>query len=354
MRVEGSAAPEKPGPWVVKAQVPAGGRGKAGGIRLVENAAAVPETARELSMLRIGGFPVDVVRIEKAVDALAELFVGITIDAATGEAVLMASAAGGVEVEAAGDKLTTVHTQFDAAAMHGGMARLAAGLPAPASQAVAECGALLVDNLLALDATLIEINPLFLLADGSWVAGDARMDLDLNALPRQPDLERLIDTQKVIYADAAFKLTHGYDLVITDPGGAVGLVATGAGLSMQLLDEMTRRGLRPFNFCDIRSGMMRGDPSRLIENLRTLQQAPNLRCVLVNIFAGITELGEFAELLLQALDAVPELEQPMVVRLVGNGEAEADATLRASGRPGMMLERDLDRALQLIAEASNA
>lgn len=343
------AAPEGSGPWAVKAQVPAGGRGKAGGIRIVRDRAEVPRAAQALSALRIGGFPVRMVRVERAVEAAAELYVGLTIDAGTGQAVLMVSDAGGIEVETAGDALLTCRTPFEPGAMQAGMARLAARLDGAASRAVTETGALLVDAFLALDATLIEVNPLFLLPDGGWIAGDARVDLDLNALPRRPELDRLIGARPDIYADAAFKRTHGYDLVVTDPEGEIGLVATGAGLSMQLLDEMTRRGLRPYNFCDIRSGMMRGDPARLIENLRALQQGPGLRCVLVNIFAGITELGEFAGLLLRAMDAVPELDQPIVVRLVGNGEAEADAILRAAGRPGLTLERDLDRALDLCA-----
>jgi succinyl-CoA synthetase beta subunit len=231
---------------------------------------------------------------------------------------------------------------------------LARDLPPEAARAVTEAGAVLIDAFFALDATMIEVNPLFLLSGGGWVAGDLRLDLDLNALPRQPELAALIERRPAIYADAAFKQRHGYDLVILDPEGEIGLVATGAGLSMQLIDEMSRRGLSAYNFCDIRSGMMRGDPTRLIENLRTLVAGGNLRCVLVNIFAGITELGEFARLLLQALEAVPEMDLPVVVRLVGNGEAEADEILRAAGRPGLTLELDLDRALDLCAGAARA
>jgi succinyl-CoA synthetase beta subunit len=119
---------------------------------------------------------------------------------------------------------------------------------------------------------------------------------------------------------------------------------------MQLVDEMIRAGARPYNFLDIRTGMMRGRPDRLILVLRQIARGPRIRSVLVNIFAGITELGEFARLLLEALAAVPELQAQLVVRLVGNGEDQAAALLERCGRP-MILERDLDRAVALAVRA---
>jgi succinyl-CoA synthetase beta subunit len=343
-------------PWVVKAQVPAGGRGKAGGIRIVEDKPQLWSAARALSCLTIGGFPVREVRIEQAVQSAAELYIGLVVDAAVGDVVVMASASGGVDVEAAADDAHIVSRRapLDRTALIDAMAEVASGFTTNIGDAFAEVGAILIDAFLDLDATLVEVNPLFVLPGGDWIAGDLRLDLDLNALDRQPSLADLIDARQAAYADAAFKKAHGYDLVVTDPQGQIGLVATGAGLSMQLLDEMTRRGMEPYNFCDIRSGMMRGDPARLIENLTALKQGENLRCVLVNIFAGITELGEFATLLLQALEAVPDLRIPLIVRLVGNGQDRADEILRAATNPGLMLERDLDRALDLCAEACNA
>ncbi len=346
--------PDMPPPWVVKAQVQAGGRGKAGGIRIVADKAALFEAARAIGALTIGGFPVRDVRVEAAVPGACELYLGLVLDPTRAEVVVMASEAGGVDVEADTSRMKTRSAPLDAAALRAALDALKADFPPDMATVIVRAGAILIDAFLDLDATMIEVNPLFLLPGGDWVAGDLRVDLDLNALPRQPVLAALIDARPETYADAAFKQAHGYDLVVTDPAGQIGLVATGAGLSMQLLDEMARRGLSSFNFCDIRSGMMRGDPVRLVENLSVIRGAPNLRCVLVNIFAGITELGEFAELLLQALDATPELRVPMVVRLVGNGQERADAILRAAARPGMMLERDLDRALDLCKEACDA
>lgn len=341
-------------PWVVKAQVPAGGRGKAGGIRIVDDADGLRAAAAALAHLSIGGFPVREIRVEAAIGDARECYVGLILDPASGTVTAIASASGGVDVEAAAEQVLTQSAPLDRDALMAAVGGLTADLDPQIAAAIAAAGTILIDAFLDLDATMIEVNPLFVRPDGSWIAGDLRLDLDLNAVDRQPDLARLIAARPDAYADASFKLAHGYDLVVTEPAGQVGLVATGAGLSMQLIDEMTRRGMAPYNFCDIRSGMMRGDPTRLIEALGAMKRAKNLRCVLVNIFAGITELGEFAELLLKALAAVPDLNVPFVVRLVGNGQDQADAILRAAGHPGLTLERDLDRALDHVVEACRA
>lgn len=346
--------PAIPGPWIVKAQVPAGGRGKAGGICRVADAGDLAATAARIADLTIGGFPVRSVRIEQAIDPVQEIYLGLVLDAANATIAVMASQHGGVDVEDQADSMIRRDAPLDGDALGVTLGEVALEMPAPLRSVVTEAGKILIAMLLELEATMVEINPLFLLPDGGWIAGDLRMDLDLNALPRQADLAQLLETRADTYVDAAFKARHDYDLVVTDPDGEIGLVATGAGLSMQLIDEMIRRGLKPHNFCDIRSGMMRGDPTRLIENLQALKAAPHLRCVLVNIFAGITELGEFAELLLRAIDSGPDLRVPFVVRLVGNGQDRADEILRAAARADLILERDLDRALDRCREACNA
>lgn len=352
--VRAPVLPRFAAPWVVKAQVPTGGRGKAGGIRIVDDATGLHAAAKELSLLTIGGFPVREIRVETAIRDAREIYVGLILDPVSAGVMVMASAFGGVDVEAVGGRVLTHVVPLDRSALQGALAALVAEFSPDIAMPLAEVGTILIDAFLDLDATMIEVNPLFVLPDGGWVAGDLRLDLDLNALDRQPDLARLIAARPAAYADAAFKQAHGYDLVVTDHDGQIGLVATGAGLSMQLIDEMTRRGLSPYNFCDIRSGMMRGDPTRLIENLSALKQGKNLRCVLVNVFAGITELGEFAALLLKAVAAVPDLQVPYIVRLVGNGQDQADAILQAAGHPGLTLERDMDRALDRCAEACHA
>jgi succinyl-CoA synthetase beta subunit len=114
------------------------------------------------------------------------------------------------------------------------------------------------------------------------------------------------------------------------------------------MDELTARGLRPFNFCDIRTGQMRGDPRRLIDVLTWIARGPGIRVVLASVFAGITHLGEFAELLVQAMRAVPELRVPVVARIIGNGFADAERIIADAGLP-IIVEPDLDRAIEAAA-----
>jgi succinyl-CoA synthetase beta subunit len=214
--------------------------------------------------------------------------------------------------------------------------------------ALLETGNKLARLFLARELMLAEINPLFVTTDGC-VAGDAKIVLDLNVLDRQPEITDLIERSPAVYRDAYRKLHDGFDYVEVDPEGEIGLVTTGAGLSMQLIDELTARGLRPLNFCDIRTGQLRGDPTRLIRVLEWIGARPNVRVALVNIFAGITDLSEFAGLLCTALERTPSIKVPVVARLVGNRFAEARAML-AERRPDIAVEEDLGAALARIAQ----
>jgi hypothetical protein len=130
------------------------------------------------------------------------------------------------------------------------------------------------------------------------------------------------------------------------PDGEIGLITTGAGLSMQLIDELVSQGRKPLNFCDIRSGQFRGDPARLIAVMRWMAARPRVGVVLVNIFAGITDLGEFARLLVQAAALVPELRVPIIARLIGRNLDAAKRVLSESGL-AVTVEPDLERAVEL-------
>jgi succinyl-CoA synthetase beta subunit len=347
--VAGAAVPALPfaGPAVVKAQVPTGGRGKAGGIRRAERASELPAILAQLLGSRVRGHTVGECRIEQAVVGAEERYLSFSIEPASAAVTVLASGSGGVDVEEAPpDAPHRASAALDRAALETALDDLVPAFGAPLAQA----GRLLAGLFLDLELTLLEINPLFVLEDGSFVVGDVKLIADDNALVRQPELAALVAARRHAYPDAAFKLEHGFDFVLLDPDGEVGLVTTGAGLSMQLVDEVIRAGARPYNFLDIRTGMMRGRPDRLILVLRQIARGPRIRSVLVNIFAGITELGEFARLLLEALAAVPELQAQLVVRLVGNGEDQAAALLERCGRP-MILERDLERAVALAVRA---
>jgi succinyl-CoA synthetase beta subunit len=350
--VESAGPAPFPGPWMVKAQVPTGGRGKAGGIRRASRGEELSRHLADILGLRIHGHEVGACRIEK-VAAGREVYVALRVEPRDAGVQVLVSPLGGVGVEAAPEALLTGVAAPDEAALEAEIARLVAGLPGDLRAPVGDAAPSLARAFLALDALLIEINPLLVDDAGGWVAGDAKVILDDNALPRQEAVRELLTRRAAAYPEVVFKQDHGFDLVVLDPEGEIGLVTTGAGLSMQLVDELIVAGVRPYNFCDVRSGQMRGDPARLIGILGRIAEGPRVRAVLINIFAGITDLGEFAELLVTALRALPELEMPVVARLVGNGEERAVAILRTAG-VRVVLEPDLDRAVALAVEAARA
>jgi succinyl-CoA synthetase beta subunit len=167
------------------------------------------------------------------------------------------------------------------------------------------------------ELSLLEINPLFVRRDRSWIAGDAKVVTDDNALFRQPRLRALLASRAAAYPEAQRKQEHGCDYVVVDPDGEIGLLTTGAGLSMMLIDELRTTGLKPYNFLDVRTGGLRGDATRLVDVLTWIAAGRRVRVLLVNIFAGITDLGEFAQLLTEAFARTPQFKVPVVARLVG-------------------------------------
>ncbi|MFV3077043.1 ATP-grasp domain-containing protein [Niveispirillum fermenti] len=348
-----SVPPALPLPLVVKAQVPVGGRGKAGGIRMVRDADALAHTLHAVGGLEIRGHKVRACRLEQAVDFTGEAYLSFTLDAGPGNVRLLMSARGGMDVEDPSMRphLLSAAVPADPDSLMAGIDTLAPHLPDAARAPLMAAARALVPLFFRLEALLVEINPLFIRADGSWVAGDAKLAVDENAFVRQPELAAIVRDNPDLYPEAALKLEQGYDYVLLDPDGDIGLVTTGAGLSMQLVDELVARGRRPFNFCDIRTGQFRGDPARLIEVLERIAAGPSIRAVLINFFAGHTDLGEIARLLVIALKAVPHLKAPVTARMIGNGLDRARAIIREAGEP-VRIETDLERAIALAINAA--
>lgn len=340
---------------VVKAQVPVGGRGKAGGVMVTRNAEQQAAALATILGMTIKGHEVRAVRIEETVDFVAEAYLSFTIDPGAGDVRILMSPHGGMEVEDEATRADLVGESVDASPelMLAAIERLAQRLPARLAEPVRAAARALVAAFFDYEAVLLEVNPLFLRADGSWVIGDAKLAIDENAFPRRPRLVRLVQEAKDLYVEAALKLEHDYDYVLLDPNGDIGLVTTGAGLSMQLVDELAARGRSPYNFCDIRTGQFRGDPARLIQVLGWIAEGPAIRSVLINFFAGHTDLTEIARLLVIALDAVPHLKAPITARLIGNGLEGARKTLADAPRP-IIIETDLDRAIDLAISRADA
>jgi succinyl-CoA synthetase beta subunit len=332
-----------PGPWVVKGQIAAGGRGKAGIIRKAATAQELADHSAAILGATVMGHTVEAARVEEQVKGAEEAYVALLLDAAAGGVRVIMSARGGMDVEALpAEAVRSGTAAAEGAALSQCVARLAASFDGATAKALAAAGDRLAHAFLGHEALLVEINPLFVYPDGRWVAGDAKLITDDNALPRQPALAKLVETRAATYPDVARKHRHGFDYVVVDPAGEIGLLTTGAGLSMMLIDELRAAGLKPYNFLDIRTGGLRGETARLTQVLKWIGEGENVRVLLVNIFAGITDLGEFARLLLQALRDVPALEVPVVARLVGNGLPAAREVL---GAAGIAPHTDLDAAL---------
>ena len=339
-----------PGPWVVKAQVPVGGRGKAGGIVPCRDPAEVAAGLGRLLGARVKGHSVTACLVEQAVSGAAEHYLSLMVDPAGLGVRLAWSRAGGVDVEGAPPPGARTAAPEEGAVLAAAEELLAEAAPAERTALLRAAGSL-ARALLADGLVLAEVNPLFLGPAGA-LAGDAKVVLDLNLAAGRDDLRGLVLARPDAYPGAVRKLREGFDYVELDPGGEVGLVTTGAGLSMVVVDEMTAAGLRPLNFCDLRTGQLRGDPARLVRVLAWIAGRPSVRAVLVNVFAGVTDLGEFGRLLSDALD-VTGLRLPVVARLVGNGAAAGRAEL-ARRHPGVIVEDDLAAALARVAALCSA
>ena len=341
------------GPWVVKAQVPVGGRGKAGGVAVCRNRQEVVDAVRRMIGRPIRGHVVRACLIERAVEGV-EAYVSLVVDAAEGAVRVMYSGDGGVDIEQATRQggLMSVSCEADIESVRGGIAGLAGTMTPAAAAAFGPIAERLAVLLFEKELLLAEVNPLFLTSDGA-VAGDAKIVVDTNALERQPELLAFIDRRPQIYRDVWRKVHEGFDFIDLDDDGSIGLVTTGAGLSMMLIDELVTRGGKPINFCDIRTGQFRGSPERLIRVLEWLTEKKNIRVIFINIFAGITDLGEFARLLVQALERSPAQRVPVIARLVGTGEQAAIEYLK-SARPGLSVYSDMEPALAKVISVAAA
>ncbi len=335
--------------WMVKAQVPGGGRGKMGGVRRAADWPAVLRESRAMLGSVLGPHLVAAVRAEARVAGALEAYISLSVAPAKRMVRIMAAAQGGVEIEAlhAAGQVRTALSLPDACATAASCQALAAAIDGPAGASLAAAGAALARAFVAHELIMLEINPLFVLPDGGWVAGDAKMQTDDNALDRNPGLQAMLAENEAAYPAPHLKWRYDFDYVVLDEAGEIGLLTTGAGLSMLLVDELRARGLRPYNFLDVRTGGMNGSPDRLIQVLRWIARGSRVRAVLCNIFAGATDLAEFARLLLAAREAVLELRVPLVVRLVGNGLEGARTVLEDAG---IGVTSDLEEAIaRLVA-----
>ena len=351
------AARELGGPvWVVKAQIHAGGRGKGGGVKVVrsiEEAADAAEAMLGSTLVTpqtgAEGRLVGRVYIEEGCDIARELYLGALIDRAASRVVVMASAAGGMDIEevAAEQPERILRAVIDPAT---GMRRfhadrLAFGLGLEGAQAAqaAELALALYRAFVETDASLAEINPLAVTGDGAVLALDAKMNFDDNALYRRRDIAELRDESE---EDPREREAARHDLNYVKLDGNIGCMVNGAGLAMATMDIIQLRGGAPANFLDVGGG---ASGERVTEAFKLILSDPDVDGVLVNIFGGIMRCDTIAEGVVEAARGV-SLEVPLVVRLEGTNVELGKKILAESGLP--ILSADgLDDAARKIVQA---
>ncbi|RLD01649.1 MAG: ADP-forming succinate--CoA ligase subunit beta [Chloroflexi bacterium] len=314
-------------PVVIKSQVLVGGRGKAGGIRVAKNAAEAKQHAQDILDLTIKGLPVRMVLVDKAADIKTEIYLGITNDRAARKPVMMASAAGGVDIEEVArktpEKIIKCHIDPLMGLKSYQSRDLAAGIDLPREHwaAFGKIAFGLWEAYQDSDATLAEINPLVITGGGELLAVDGKMVLDDNALFRHLDLEELRDLD--VDQEAEIRAREN-GLSFIKLGGDIGCMVNGAGLAMTTMDIIKLFGGEPANFLDIGGG---ASADKVAAALEIILSDPNVKAVLFNIFGGITRCDLVARGILDALEEV-KTDVPMVVRLVGTNASEGQQLLK--------------------------
>jgi succinyl-CoA synthetase beta subunit len=347
-------AKELGGRVVIKSQVLVGGRGKAGGIRLANTPQEAEETAKQILTMEIKGLPVRKVLVDEAAKIEKEIYLGITNDRAARKPVMMASAAGGVEIEEVArvtpEKIIKARIDPLLGLRDYQTRDIAAGIDLPREhwKAFSQIAAGLWRAYIECDATLAEINPLVITGDNRLIALDGKMLIDDNATFRHPDLAEMRDLD----AEAASEIEarkHGLSFIKLD--GTIGCMVNGAGLAMTTMDIIKLFGGEPANFLDIGGG---ASSDKVAAALRIILSDPNVKAVLFNVFGGITRCDEVARGILTALEEVKP-KVPMVIRLVGTNADEGRCLIsEANMIAADTLAEAAQKAVAAVKAAANA
>ncbi|MGK0673853.1 MAG: ADP-forming succinate--CoA ligase subunit beta [Halothiobacillaceae bacterium] len=345
------------GPWVMKVQVHAGGRGKAGGVRVVHSRDEAKSFAegwlgRRLVTPQTGerGLPVEMLYLEPATRIARELYLSLIIDRTTSKVTIIASDAGGMDIEEVAAKTPErihalgVHPAVGLMPFHARRLAFALGLEGAQTKAFGQMLEGLYMVFIQSDASMLEVNPLAVIETGELIALDAKFVLDDNAGFRQGAIVEMRDeTQEDPREREAIK--HGLNYVTLD--GDIACMVNGAGLAMATMDLIQLEGGRPANFLDVGGS---ATPERVAEAFKLILSDDKVRAILINIFGGIVRCDLIAEGILQAVREV-DLRLPLVVRLEGTNAEQGRALLAQSGLT-IMAETDLTRAAQAAVRAA--
>jgi succinyl-CoA synthetase beta subunit len=345
--------------WVVKAQVHAGGRGKAGGVTLARSAEEVRQAAAAMLGSRLAtkqtgpeGLPINQVFVEAGSEIERELYLSMLVDRGRQRIAMMVSRDGGMDIEEVAAKTperiitVAIHPAAGLQPYQSRQLGFALGLTAAQmKQFIA-----LTQNLYRLfddsDASLLEINPLIVSGSGDLVALDAKINIEDNALFRQPELQAQRDpTQE----DAMERRAAEHDLNYVSLNGSIACMVNGAGLAMATMDLIKLHGGEPANFLDVGGG---ATPERVSAAFKLILSNPSVKAILVNIFGGIVRCDDIAQGIIQAVREI-DVSVPVVVRLEGTNVDKGKALLAESGLDIMPAEDLTDAAKKAVLAVSN-
>ncbi|MDQ2940257.1 MAG: ADP-forming succinate--CoA ligase subunit beta [Actinomycetota bacterium] len=348
-----AAAEEVGFPCVIKAQVAIGKRGKAGGIKIAQNAEEVREHAEAILGMDIRGFTVYDLWVEQASEIASEYYASIILDRSAKKLLAMLSAIGGMDVEEMAEKdpeaLVKRHIEPDQefGPEHAGQIAADAKIDEDVQDQVAKLLIELREVAMAEDATLIEVNPLIVTEDRRVVALDSKMTIDNNALFRHEDLAELHDRPD---EDPQEQMAKEKGLTYLKLDGNVGILGNGAGLCMSTLDVVAQAGGDPANFLDAGGG---SKAETIVDALEVITSDPKVTAVLFNIFGGITRCDEVAKGIIEASKQI-DIKVPLVVRLDGTNSDEGLQLLAEAGIPNLTVEETMLGAAEKVVELANA
>jgi succinyl-CoA synthetase beta subunit len=340
-------------PIVVKAQVQIGGRGKAGGIKLANDAAEAEAHAEAILGMDIRGLTVHEVWVERASEIAAEYYAAVVFDRGAKMPLVMLSSEGGMDIEQISeqhpDAIARLHVDplVGFLPFHGRRLAYESGIETDVIRPVGAMLAKLYDVFVKLDAMLVEVNPLIVTSGRDVVALDAKVSVDDNALGRQPDVAEMRNPSA---EDPQEQMAKERGITYVKLDGDIGILGNGAGLVMSTLDVVAQAGGKPANFLDVGGG---AKAEEIVQALEVLLSDDKIRAVLFNIFGGITRGDEVANGILQALDQI-DVKVPIVVRLDGTNDEEGRKILAQADAPQLHPAKTMLEAADLVVELAKS
>lgn len=346
--------------WVVKAQVHAGGRGKAGGVKLVNSPDEVAQFAASLLGTNLvtfqtdaGGQPINRVLVEEVSDIANELYLGAVVDRGSQRVVFMASTEGGVEIEKVAEETpekilrAVVEPMVGLQPYQGRQLAFGLGLSGPQIDQFTKLIQAMAKMFVEKDFGLLEVNPLVITREGNLICLDGKINIDESALYRQPALAAMRDESQ---EDERENQARAHDLNYVALEGNIGCMVNGAGLAMATMDIIKLQGGNPANFLDVGGGATK---ERVTEAFKLILSDPNVKGVLVNIFGGIVRCDLIADGVIAAVKEVG-VQVPVIVRLAGNNADLGAEKLAQSGLNIISAEGLTDAAKKVVAAVGDA